>query len=189
MTDAELEAAFQAVPPEMVAEIIDGELVVHPRPSPPHARAATRLGGRLRPFDDPEGDEPGGWILLIEPELHFPPPPGRTKEDKLDPDLAGWHRERLPAMPKEAAITVPPDWVCEVVSPSTEHDDRVRKRRIYARAGVGHYWLLDPLERLLEVYRLVEGRWREVDTFEGDAKVRAEPFGAIALDLAALWAW
>jgi Uma2 family endonuclease len=184
MTPEDLEAAFQAVPPEQVAEILDGELVVSPRPAPRHARAATRLVGRLRAFDEPEGDEPGGWVILIEPELHLGPKP-----DKLVPDVAGWRRERMPTMPETAAITLAPDWVCEVLSQSTEHHDRGRKRRIYAREGVGHLWFMDPIEQTLEVYRLLDGRWHEVDTFEGDAKVRAEPFDAIELDLGALWTW
>lgn len=182
MTPEALEAAFQAVPPEQVAEILDGELIVSPRPSPRHTRTASRLGGRLRPFDDPEGNEPGRWLILDEPELHL----GR---DKAVPDLAGWRRERLPTMPETAAFEVVPDWVCEVVSPGTEHHDRGRKRRIYARAGVMYYWLIDPLDRTLEIYRLVNGHWHEVETFEGDMKVRPEPFDAIELDLSVLWAW
>lgn len=184
MTPQELEAAFQAVPPEQVAEILDGELIVSPRPAFPHANATTRLGGRLRPFGDPEGDDPGGWIILIEPELHLGPRP-----DIAVPDLAGWRRERMPEMPQTAATTLAPDWVCEVVSPGTEHHDRTRKRRIYARERVAYYWLVDPLERTLEVYRLVNSHWLEIETFEGDVKVRAEPFDAIELDLGALWSW
>lgn len=80
-----------------------------------------------------------------------------------------------------------PDWVCEVISASTEAIDRGRKRRIYRREGVGHLWLLSPELRTLEVYRLENGRWTEVETYEGDAVVRAEPFEAIELPLAALW--
>src|SRR5262249_16522859 len=136
MTDEELEAAFQAVPPVMVAEIIDGELVVHPRPASRHTRAASRLGRSLGPFDDDPG-EPAGWVILAEPEVHFPPPPGRTKEQKLVPDLAGWRRTRMPELPDAAAITLAPDWLCEVISPRTSYDDRTRKWRTYARAGVG----------------------------------------------------
>jgi Uma2 family endonuclease len=182
-TPEEIEAAFQAVPPEMVAEILDGELVVMPRPAARHANAASNLEGELYgPFRRGRGG-PGGWLILVEPELHLGPRP-----DKVVPDLAGWRRARMPELPDVAAFTLAPDWVCEVLSPATEHDDRGRKRRIYARESVGHYWLVDPVERTLEVYRLVEGHWHEVETFEGDAAVRAEPFDAIALDLAALWA-
>ncbi len=184
MTPQDLEAAFQAVPPEMVAEILNGELVVSPRPASPHTNAASRLGVLLGgPFWLSQGG-PGGWIFLDEPELHL----GR-KPDKLVPDLAGWRRERMPTMPETAAIILAPDWVCEVLSVSTEHHDRGRKRRIYAREGVGHLWFVDPIEQTLEVYRLLDGHRHEGDTFEGDAKVRAPPFDAIELDLGALWAW
>jgi Uma2 family endonuclease len=183
MTPQELEAAYQAVPPEMVAEILDGELIVSPRPAPPHANAAGGLTAQIRdPFHRGRGG-PGGWIILPEPELHLGPRP-----HKLAPDLAGWRRERMPEVPGTPAITLAPDWVCEVLSESTEHYDRGRKRRIYAREGVGHLRFADARECTLEVYRLVNGHWLEVETFEGDEKVRAEPFDAIELDLSALWA-
>jgi Uma2 family endonuclease len=183
---AEVEAAYEATPPEMVAEILDGELFTMPRPRPRHARSATRLVRQLGPFDDDPGD-PGGWVLLAEPELRLGPKP-----DRIAPDVAGWKRERLPpdvfddAAP--AAIVVPPDWVCEVLSERTERIDRGKKMRIYRREAVGHVWLLSPSLETLEVYRLDGGRWVLVETYEGDARVRAEPFEAIELSLAALWA-
>lgn len=177
----EVEAAYEAAPPEMVAEILDGELFVLPRPRLRHARGASRLGRYPGPFDDDTG--PGGWILLDEPELHL-----GKRPDKLVPDLAGWRRERLPALPDEAACTVPSDWVCEVVSPGTEALDRGRKLRIYRREAVRHYWLLDPELETLEVYRWEGGRYTHLETYEGAARVRAEPFDAIELDLALLWA-
>ena len=178
-----VEAAYLAVPPERIAEIIDGELHVLPRPRTRHTRAATKLGARLDgPFDQGEGG-PGGWIFLIEPELHL-----GLRPDKIGPDLAGWTRDRMPELPDVAAITLSPDWVCEVLSESTAATDRGRKMRIYRRESVGHYWLVDPVLRTLEVYRLASGQWLVVDTWEGDVKVRAEPFDAVELDLALLWA-
>jgi Uma2 family endonuclease len=181
----EVEAAFEAAPEEVVAEILDGELSLMPRPGRPHTRAASRLFLGLGPFDF--GPGPGGWVLLLEPELHLGPKP-----DKLVPDLAGWHRERMPdAIGPEGAppyYDVAPDWACEVISASTERNDRGKKMRIYAREGVGHLWLATPLAQTLEVYRLEQGRWVLLGTYEGDAKVRAEPFEAIELDLGALWA-
>jgi Uma2 family endonuclease len=183
----EVEAAFEAVPPEMVAEILDGELFTFSRPAHPHTRSASRLGMKLGgPFDLGEGG-PGGWVILDEPELHL----GR-RPDKLAPDLAGWRRERMPdAMGDEdtpAHYDVAPDWVCEVISPRTERIDRGKKMRIYRREGVGHVWLLTPLLRTLEVYRLEAGRWVLLETYEDDEKVRAEPFDAMELDLGTLWA-
>jgi Uma2 family endonuclease len=170
-----------AVPDHMVAEIIDGDLVVNPRPAVMHARASSRIGSRIGgPFDDGKGG-PGGWIILDEPELHL-------HADVLVPDLAGWRRERMPVLPDSAAIELAPDWVCEVISPGTARHDRGGKRAIYAREGVSHIWLVDPEARVLEVFRLlptkdyvVAGVWSE------SALVRAEPFDAIELELGALW--
>jgi Uma2 family endonuclease len=176
--------AYRNAPDNVVAEVLDGELSLMPRPRPRHARAATRLARALGGFDDPDEGEPGGWVLMIEPELHL----GR-KPDIIDPDLAGWHRDRLPEEPEGAAVRLAPDWVCEILSDSTEAMDRGPKRRIYRREGVQHLWLCDPRIRTLEVYRLEGGRWLELDTFEGDEKVRAEPFEAIELDLARFFRW
>jgi Uma2 family endonuclease len=178
------EASFEDledVPPHRVGEIVDGELYVSPRPSPRHSRATIRLAQELRPFDRKQGTEgPGGWVILFEPELHL----GRNA---LVPDLAGWRRERLPEIPDEAALTLAPDWVCEVLSPSTEALDRARKMGVYAREEVKHLWLVDPRPRMLEVYRLERGRWVRLEAYEGDATVRAEPFEAIELRLGSLW--
>jgi len=182
----EVIAAYREAPEHQVAEVLDGELFTMPRPRPRHARSAGRLLRALAPFDDDDGN-PGGWVILIEPELRLGSGP-----DILAPDLAGWRRERFPegafAEGSPAFITTPPDWVCEVLSDGTEAIDRGRKMRIYRREGVKHLWLLDPRSTTLEVWRLDEGRWREVDTWEGDIVVRAEPFEAIEIDLARLWA-
>lgn len=176
--------AYRSAPDNVVAEVVDGELSLMPRPKPRHARAASRMANMLGGSFDPGDVDASGWVILAEPELHL----GRGP-DIVDPDLAGWRRERLPEMPEDAAIRVPPDWVCEFLSDSTEALDRGKKRRIYRREGVGHLWLCDPRIKTLEVYRLENGRWAELDTFEGDAKVRAEPFEVIELDLARLWRW
>jgi Uma2 family endonuclease len=139
------------VPDNYVAEMFDGELYATPRPALPHIHAATVLGNRLgTPF---HRHGPGGWLILDEPELHF-------RNDVLVPDVAGWRRERLPALPADAYLTLAPDWVCEVLSPATEALDRGTKLRIYAREGVAHAWLVVP---------------------------RAAPFDAIELELGALW--
>ena len=127
------------------------------------------------------GREAGGfsWIL-DEPELHF-------GDDVVVPDLGGWRRERLPAIPDTAFFSLAPDWVCEVLSPSTERVDRGRKLRIYAAAGVAHAWLVNPLERTLEVLRLRDGAWTIVAVCGGSDAVRIEPFEAIELALGRLW--
>ena len=180
----EVEAAYQNAPDHLVAEILHGIVVMSPRPAAPHARLAGRLYGTLYgPFDVGTGG-PGGWILLPEPELHLGPKP-----DKLEPDLAGWKGERLPHPPAKAALTVPPDWICEVISARTEVIDRGLKMPLYATHGVRHAWLIDPLERYLEIFRLEAGRWRQVRIAREDERVRAEPFETLELDLVGLWRW
>ena len=168
------------VPDHLVAEILDGELYTTPRPAPRHADASSGLGGALRgPFDRGRGG-PGGWRILDEPELHL-------AADVVVPDLAGWRRERLPVLPEEAYFSLTPDWVCEVISPSTAAMDRVKKLAIYAREHVAHVWLVDPNARTLELFRLEGGRWTILATWSGLATVRAQPFDAIDLDLSLLW--
>lgn len=169
-------------PEHMVAEVIDGELFLQPRPAKPHSAAASALGEELGPPFKRGRGGPGGWILLDEPELHL-------GTDILVPDLAGWRRERMPAMTtEEPYFTMAPDWVCEVLSPSTAVKDRAQKLPLYARESVRHVWLVDPLQRTLDVLRLQEGRYSIIDVYEGSAVIRAEPFDAIALELGILWA-
>ena len=169
-----------AVPENFVAEILGGELYAFPRPASRHAIAASVLAAELMvPFHRGKNG-PGGWWLVNEPELHF-------NADVLVPDIAGWRRERMPTFPDAAFITLAPDWVCEVLSLSTEKIDRSKKLAIYAREQVQHAWLVDPRHRTLEVLRREAERWSLVAAHEGGADVRAEPFDAIALPLAALW--
>ena len=164
----------------LVAEIVSGELHASPRPAGPHTIAASVLGGRLvPPFHEGRGG-PGGWWIADEPELHL-------GEDVLVPDVAGWRRSRMPRYPGSAYCTVAPDWVCEVLSPSTSQLDRARKLAIYAREGVGHAWLIDPLARTLEVLRLENGRWTILAVHARGDVVRAEPFAEIELELSSLW--
>jgi Uma2 family endonuclease len=168
------------VPNLMVAEIVDGELHSTPRPAPPHARTGSVLGGRLVPaFDEGRGG-PGGWWIIDEPELHL-------RADVLVPDLAGWRRSRMPRMPTTAYFGLAPDWVCEVLSPSTARLDRAKKLAIYARELVAHAWLVDPLARTLEVLGLKDGLWTILATHAGSDVVRAEPFTEMELELDALW--
>lgn len=171
---------LKRVPDHLVAQIIDGELIVQPRPAAPHAVVSSVLGVDIGgPFHRGRGG-PGGWIILDEPELH-------VERDILVPDLAGWRRERMPKVPNEVFFTLPPDWVCEVLSPSTAGIDRVKKTRIYAREFVAHVWLLDPRGKTLDVLKL-DGESYRVTSYDGEEPVRAEPFDAIELDLNALWA-
>lgn len=173
---------LKRVPDHLVAEIVDGELVTSPRPSVRHAAATTRLGSDIDlAFGRQGGGGPGGWVILDEPELHI-------TDQVLVPDIAGWRRERMPEIPDAAFLELSPDWICEALSPSTAALDRTRKMHHYAAAGVGHVWLLDPGPETLEVFRLDGGGWRLVTSVAGAVMVRAEPFDAVEVDLARLWA-
>jgi Uma2 family endonuclease len=169
-----------ALPEHVVGEIIDGELHVSPRPAPRHAVASSVLGGEIGPPYHSGRGGPGGWWILDEPELHL-------ARDVLVPDLAGWQRARMPAMPDTAYFTVAPDWICEVLSPATARIDRLKKLRVYTRERVGHAWLIDPIARTLEMLRLEGERWSIVSVHGEDEIVRAEPFDAVAIELALLW--
>jgi Uma2 family endonuclease len=178
----ELYDAYCAVPSHQRAEIINGTLYVMSRPAPRHANATSVLGADLNgPFQRGRGG-PGGWWILDEPELQL------VSQEPMSPDLAGWRAQRMPALPDTAYFTLAPDWVCEVLSKSTETIDREKKLPIYAAHGVSHVWLIDPIAKTLEVYTLdSDRRWRDVRIHEGDARVRAQPFEAIEIDLADLW--
>jgi Uma2 family endonuclease len=175
-----LYADIEALPEGVVGEIIEGELLTHPRPSPRHSRAGSRLGALLNPeFDEGMGGR-GGWVILDEPEIQF-------GANILVPDLAGWQSHRLHDLPDKGPLVIPPDWACEILSPSTENDDRRRKLPIYAAHGVAHVWLVDPLVKTLEVLKLQGGTWMLVGTHGNDDLIRAEPFDVVELLLSRLW--
>lgn len=170
-----------AAPPDKVAEVVDGELHLNPRPGQPHAAAHSALLEELGPPFKRGRGGPGGWLIYLEPELHL-------GEDILVPDLGGWRRERLPHVGDNAFFELAPDWLAEVLSDSTRKLDRTKKLPRYARAGVKHVWLVDPIARTLEVLRLQGDVYAIVGSHADEAKVRAEPFDAIELDLSILWA-
>ena len=169
------------VPDHLVAQIIHGQLITLPRPAPRHARASSIMGGKLVPSYDEGNGGPGGWWILDEPELHLHP-------DILVPDLAGWRRERMPALPETAYFELAPDWVCEVLSPSTRRMDRADKLPIYAGHGVAHAWLVDPEAQTLEVFSLQDRHWRLERVYQGEEEVCSPPFDAIRFSLGGFWA-
>lgn len=178
-----MKATYQDVldaPEHKVAEILDGRLYLSPRPAPVHAHSKSVLSAILGNAFWPDRGASGRWWLLNEPELHF-------GEQVVVPDIAGWRVERLPRMPRVDFFTLPPDWICEILSPVTERIDRALKLRIYGEADVARAWYLDPLQRTLEMYRRSEARWVLVDAITGTAPVRLEPFEAVELELGALW--
>ena len=174
--------AYLAVPPTQRAEIIRGTLYVMSRPAPRHANAASSLGGELHgPFQRGRGG-PGGWWILFEPEIRV------IELEPFAPDLAGWRLERMPELPETAYFAIVPDWICEVLSKSTERIDRHEKLPMYAELGVPHVWIVDPIAQILEVHSLPDAtRYTNVRIHEGDRRARATPFDAIELELAALW--
>lgn len=184
--DPKRPATYQDVldaPEHLVAEIVDGELFLSPRPRFAHADVAIHLIWELRPFGQ-RGGNIGGWRLLYEPEIHL-------ASDIVVPDIAGWRAERLTNVLDAAFMTLAPDWVCEVLSPSTERLDRTKKLRVYAREGVSHAWLVAPAAQRIEVCERIGTDWRLLATYAAPdmrAPIRVVPFDAIAIDPAILWA-
>jgi Uma2 family endonuclease len=173
-------ADIEALPENMVGEIIFGVLHAHPRPTPRHGVASGRLQTELTfPFDYGRGG-PGGWIFIVEPELHL-------GQHVVVPDIGGWRRERLTPFPETAFIETPPDWLCEILSPSTQQIDRTDKLAVYATAGVSYCWYVDPIARTLEVLALTGGKWLFEATFKDADPVSAPPFEAHTFPLDVLW--
>lgn len=173
-------ADIEALPPHVVGEIAFGVLHTHPRPALRHVRASSRLGIVLgNPFDLGRNG-PGGLVFMDEAELHL-------GEHVLVPDIAGWRRERLQELPDTTYFETPPDWVCEVLSPSTQRFDRTNKLTIYAAFEVGHCWYIDPVDRTLEVLARQGNKWLITATFKDADRVAAPPFEAHTFDLDVLW--
>jgi Uma2 family endonuclease len=176
-------ADILALPDHVVGQIVEGELYVAPRPASRHARASTKIVAALGSFDSDGGgpNDPGGWWLAFEPELHL----GRNV---LVPDIAGWRRERLPDWPDVAYFTLAPDWVCEIVSPRSASMDRVKKMRLYGEAGVTWMWLVDPVEQFVESYVREGERWVQAGAWDGaEEAARIPPFDAVAIELPRWW--
>lgn len=173
-------ADLEAVPENMRGEIIGGELLMSPRPAPKHAVAA---GGLLSlvmgPFQYGIGG-PGGWWILTEPEV-------RLRGECFIPDIAGWRLETMPELPDAATLTIAPDWVCEVLSPSTERLDRGKKLAAYSRHRVSHVWLVNPTSRTIEVLRRTGDTWTLVHVHDEDVPLAAEPFEAVPLPVQLIW--
>jgi Uma2 family endonuclease len=179
-------ADIEALPENLRGEIISGRLIVMPRPTLPHAQAASVLGALLLTTHQLGMGGPGGWYIVGEVELRLGIDP---RFDTVVPDIAGWRLETVsPGLMRQKSATTCPDWVCEVLSPSTAARDRAEKLPFYARAGVGHVWLVDPAAQTLEVYeRTSAGQWTVLGVWAGATVVHAAPFDTIGLDLTPLW--
>lgn len=174
--------ALAALPEGVVGELLNGQLYTQPRPSGRHALVTSNLGADLiNPFSRGRGG-PGGWWIIDEPEIHFV-----RNTEVLVPDIAGWRRERMSGPPDDQRFEVTPDWICEVLSPSTAGKDRELKMPLYARYGVRYAWVIDPRERRLEAFALERGEWNVIGVFDHGESIRVPPFDAITLELDALW--
>jgi Uma2 family endonuclease len=176
-------ADLLALPAAVRAEVLAGQVVTAPAPLPRHSHvqgsARRFIGG---PFQDDDGrGGPGGWWIFVEVDIALGP------HDIVRPDLAGWRKERLPRPGAVRPIEVVPDWICEVISPSTAARDRLHKRNLYARTGVPHHWLIDPEARLLEALALRDGGWVEAGVYGDEDAARIPPFQAIELEVGRLF--
>ncbi|MEZ5582942.1 MAG: Uma2 family endonuclease [Candidatus Competibacteraceae bacterium] len=170
------------LPETQVGEIIAGQLYTQPRPAGPHALASSVLNADIGSAFHRGRGGPGDWWILVEPEVHFV-----RDTEVLVPDLAGWRRERLPKIPQDQRFEVVPDWVCEILSPSTAKKDRILKMPTYADFGVPYLWLIDPLAHTLEAFELEQGRWTVIGQYADEAEVAIPPFQELTLPLGELW--
>ena len=181
-------ATYQDVldaPAHLVAEIIGGDLYLRNRPAPRTGLAMSRLSAGLggafargRSVPDPLCLQ--HWWVLREPEL-------RLGGQILAPDLVGWRRERMECLPDTQYLTLAPDWVCQVLSTEQHRRELPDRRRLYAREGVHHLWLVHLAERTLEAFELREGEWVLIATAKDEKPVSIRPFDAITFSLADLW--
>lgn len=171
-----------ALPEDERAEVLAGEIVALPAPRPRHSRVQRALGRFIGgPFDDDDGHGgPGGWWIFLEVDVAL------SRHDIVRPDLSGWRRPRLP-QPDVRPITITPNWVCEILSPSNARHDRVTKRRLYAQHGIQHYWLVDPVTRTLEALELRDDHWLELGVYGDEDTVAIAPFAEVELPVGRLF--
>jgi Uma2 family endonuclease len=175
-------ADLDALPPGIVGEIIEGVLYTMTKPRARHQRTSTGISGDLcGPFDLGRGG-PGGWWIISVPGIELP---NDTKE--ISPDVAGWRRERMPELPVDEPISVVPEWVCEILSPTTRRHDLLRKQPYYAKVGVPFLWLVDLEARVLTAYRLERDAWQVIGTYSEETEVRIPPFDAVPLRVTDWW--
>jgi Uma2 family endonuclease len=162
-------------------EIVDGVLYPKEAATVKHGGAQGRIFRKLGPYDrKPGGRSPGGWLLATEAEVLL------AADQVYRPDVVGWRRERMAELTTEFPARVRPDWVCEVLS-TNRRRDLIEKKRGYHAAGVGHYWIVDPVEEMFEVHRWSVDGYIEVAVGLRGETVRAEPFDAIEIRVAILF--
>lgn len=183
MNQPNLYAQIEALPTNVTGEIINGRLITMPRPAGTHCQAESSLEIEIGwHYQYGRNGGPGGWWIVVEPEIHF------IRDIEITvPDIAGWKKARMPRQPRTHRYEVVPDWVCEIASPSTVKKDRIEKMPLYAHYGVQYLWLVDPLLKTLETYELYNERWLNIKNYTDDDKVSAVPFNEIVIQLSDLW--
>ena len=155
-------------------ELINGDIVRRAVPRPQHGRAQGSTREVLGPFNRRAG--PDGWWILTEASVAY------ERHQCPTHDLAGWRRSRLPRLPA-GPIELPPDWVCEIVSPGHERKDTRDIPLLLQRHAVPFYWLIWPEEQKLVAHRLQGDSYEVIGTFDHRAPARIPPFEEAALDL------
>ncbi len=159
------------------AELLAGEIVLSPSPSPAHQAALMLVGAELLgPFQRGRGG-PGGWWLIPDVDVSF------GAHDVVRPDLSGWRKDRVPNFPGVRPVRVRPDWVCEMLSPGSAALDQGEKKSLYAKSGVPFYWIVDPLNRTIVVLALRDGAFEVVAVVGDQGCARLVPFDEIELEL------
>lgn len=162
-------------------ELIEGVIEPKGAASGRHGAAQRKLAGHVDPFDRrPGGKDPGGWWFATEVDIYF------DESNTFRPDVVGWRRDRVPRQPEDVLIKERPDWICEILS-TNRRNDLIKKKRVYHRHRVPHYWILDPDETTLTVYRYTPDAYLEILIAERGEEVRPEPFDALALQVGALF--
>ena len=172
-----------ALPEGVRGEVIAGQIETAPSPLPEHSRAVGVLSDEIGlPVDRRHGrGGPGGWWIFSDIDVRLSP------NDIVRPDLVGFRRERLPEPWGKRPIDLVPDWVCEILSPSNAAYDRVKKANLYASSRVPFMWLVDPAERVLEAFRLVDRMWARFASYDDTSKARIAPFEEVELDVGLLF--
>ena len=162
-------------------ELIDGNIEEKGAATGEHGAAQRKLAAHVDPYDQrPGGRRPGGWWLAAGTDVYFDP------ANTFRPDVVGWRRDRVPERPRGTPITARPDWICEILS-TNKRNDLIKKKRVYHRHEVPHYWIIDPEQETLLVYRWAEAGYIEILAAERGEVVHAEPFDATPLQVGVLF--
>lgn len=180
----ELERRLEREPEGTQGEIARGVYMMTPRPRPVHGGVLVNLAAALRVrFGWGEGVAAPEWLFVVEPEI-------RSEENlsRLVPDLAAWRRSTT-SWPDlhETPVSLAPEWVAEVLSPTTERFDRREKMGAWGAMGVGWVWLVDVDGRQVETFANVRGAMIPGPVLAADAELVAEPFGALGIAVARLF--